>query len=140
MAEKQQRQVEEMMKKEFQYRGKSLTDLKKLDVREFAKYLPSRERRSLLRHFEVIEKFVQKCTSFSGREKQIKTHLRDLVIVPQMVGFNIKVHNGKEFVATKITTEMLGHRLGEFAPTRKRVTHGAAGIGATRSSASRSVK
>ncbi len=138
MTEKQK--TDDFMKKEFQYRGKALAELKMLDVREFAKYLPSRERRSVLRHFEVVERFVKKCILAETSNKQIRTHLRDLVIVPAMVGHNIKIHNGKEFVATKITIEMLGHRLGEFAPTRKRVTHGAAGIGATRSSASRSVK
>jgi len=50
------------------------------------------------------------------------------------------VHNGKEFVPIDITIDMLGHRLGEFSVTRQKVKHGAAGIGATRSSASASVK
>ncbi|MEK6919045.1 MAG: 30S ribosomal protein S19 [Nanoarchaeota archaeon] len=140
MAENKQHSNLDLTKKEFLYRGKTLAELKKLDVREFAKYLPSRERRSVLRHFEVIEQFVKKFEVVGGKDKQVKTHLRDLVIVPGMIGQTIKVHNGKEFVATKITMEMLSHRLGEFAATRKRVTHGAAGIGATRSSASRSVK
>ena len=138
MTEKQR--TDEFMKKEFQYRGKTLAELKMLDVREFAKFLPSRERRSVLRHFEVVEGFIKKCTKAGTEEKQIRTHLRDLVIVPLMVGHNIRIHNGKEFISTKITMEMLGHRLGEFVATRKRVTHGAAGIGATRSSASRAVK
>ncbi len=132
--------TEELTKKEFIYRGKPLSELKKLDVREFAKYLPSRERRSALRHFDVIERFIKKCSENDSRGKLIKTHLRDLIIVPQMVGYAIRVHNGREFVLVKIMAEMLGHRLGEFSVTRKRVAHGAAGIGATRSSASRSVK
>ena len=130
----------ELSKKEFVYRGKLLSELKKLDVREFAKYLPSRERRSVLRHFDVVERFIKKCTENDSKGKQIKTHLRDMVIVPQMVGSAVKIHNGREFVNVKIMAEMLGHRLGEFSVTRKRVTHGAAGIGATKSSASRSVK
>ena len=50
------------------------------------------------------------------------------------------IHNGKEFVMIKITEEMLGHRLGEFAATRKKVAHSSPGIGATRSSASLSVR
>lgn len=132
--------TEEVTKKEYVYRGKIVSELKKLDVREFAKYLPSRERRSVLRHFDVVERFVKKCQEAEQKNKPIRTHLRDLVIVPGMVGHTIKVHSGQEFVSTKIIGEMLGHRLGEFAPTRKRVAHGAAGIGATRSSASRSVK
>lgn len=138
MEEKKQKL--DLTKKEFTYRGKTVSELKELDVREFAKYLPSRERRSVLRHFEVIEKFMKKFKVVGGKEKQVRTHLRDLVIVPGMVGQTIKVHNGKEFIPTKILGEMLGHRLGEFAVTRGRVTHGAAGIGATRSSASRGVK
>ena len=72
--------------------------------------------------------------------KEIRTHSRDLVIVPQMVGMKIGIYNGKEFLAITIVKEMLGHRLGEFSLTRKKVEHGAAGIGATKSSASRSVK
>ena len=52
----------------------------------------------------------------------------------------MKVHNGKEFVIVNITPEMIGHYIGEFALTRKKVAHHAPGIGATRSSASLSVK
>lgn len=63
-----------------------------------------------------------------------------MIIVPKMVGMRINIHNGKEFVPIDIIFEMLGHRLGEFSVTRSRVKHGAAGIGATRSSASQSVK
>ena len=57
-----------------------------------------------------------------------------------MIGLKIHVHNGKDFVPVNIDGEMLGHRLGEFSVTRQRVKHGAAGIGATRSSASLAVK
>jgi len=125
-------------KKEFTFRGKTLEELKKLDIREFAKYLKSRERRSVLRHFDVVERFVQRCKKKEGR--QIRTHLRDMIIVPALVGLTIHVYNGKDYLAVKIVGEMLGHRLGEFAPTRKQIKHGAPGIGATRSSAALSVK
>ena len=57
-----------------------------------------------------------------------------------MVGLTIYVHNGKEFSEVKLTAEMIGHRLGEFAATRRQVKHGAPGVGATRSSAALSVK
>ena len=80
------------------------------------------------------------CNQKITKNKQIKTHLRNLVIVPKMVGMRIQIYNGKEFVPIEITIEMLGHRLGEFSVTRSKVKHGAAGIGATRSSASASVK
>jgi len=128
------------MPKEFSYRGLKLEELKALDTREFAKYLGADSRRSVLRHFEVIEKFVKKCRKRAEQGKPIRTHLRDLVIVPNMVDYTIFIHNGKEFVQIKMMPEMLGHRLGEFAQTRRKVEHGAPGIGATKSSASMSVK
>ncbi len=120
--------------KEVFYRGQSLEALKKLDVRETAKYLPSRSRRSVLRHFDVIERFIKRCEASVSTNKKIKTHLRDIVIVPKLVGFNIGVYTGKTFTEVRITGEMIGHRLGEFAYTRQRVSHGTPGIGATKSS------
>jgi small subunit ribosomal protein S19 len=127
-------------RKEFTYRGKSLEELKQLDIREFAKYLKSRERRTVLRNFDVIERFVKKCRENVSRGKPIRTHLRDLIIVPELVGLTVYVYNGKDFLAVKIVAEMLGHRLGEFSLTRKYVKHGTPGVGATRSSAALSVK
>jgi small subunit ribosomal protein S19 len=128
--------VEEVMvrSKELFYRGKSLEQLKALDVRESAKYLPCRSRRSVLRHFDVIEKFLKRCEASNAQNKKIKTHLRDIVIVPKMVGFIIQVHNGKTYNEVRISNNMIGHRLGEFSLTRQRVNHGSPGIGATKSS------
>lgn len=128
------------MPKEFSYRGKTLEELKKMDTREFSKYLGADSRRAVLRHFEVIDKFVKKCKKRAEKGKQIRTHERDIVIVPNMVDYTVFVHNGKEFFQVRIIPEMLGHRLGEFAQTRRKVEHGAPGIGATKSSASMSVK
>lgn len=54
----------------------------------------------------------------------IRTWSRDSVISPEMVGFTIEVHQGKTFVPVKIREEMVGHHLGEFAPTRKFIRHG----------------
>jgi len=125
---------------EFTYRGKSIEELKKLDTREFAKYLHAGSRRAVLRQFDVIEKFIQKCKEESKKNKPIRTQLRHLVVVPQMVGYAIYVHDGKDYVQIKIIAEMLGHRLGEFSTTRKKVEHGAPGIGATKSSAALAVK
>ena len=117
-----------------------MEELKQLDTREFAKYLKSRQRRAVLRQFDVIEKFIMRCEKKQKRGKQIRTHLRHLVIVPRMVDLTICIHNGKTYVKIKIMPEMFGHRLGEFSVTRGKVQHGAAGIGATRSSAALSVK
>ena len=135
MARKQFRQLEEEVRvKVSKYRGQEVEDLKKLDVRESAKLLPSRARRYVLRNFDVIEKFIKRAEKKIGRNKRIKTHLRDLVIVPKLVGMRIGVHSGKTFEEVDISSEMIGHRLGEFAHTTGRVAHSAAGIGATRSS------
>ena len=123
---------EEMKRKQFTYRGKTIDELKKLDVREFARYLESRKRRSVLRQFHEIEKFISRAKIKNNRNKPIRTHQREITIVPQMVGMKIYVHNGKNFVLTEIKEEMLGHTLGEFALTRARVKHGKTGIGATK--------
>ena len=122
------------MVKEFTYRGKLISELKKLDLREFSRFLSSRNRRSLLRQAETIEKFLKQCKKKIAKGKPIKTHKRDLVIVPQMVGLTIHIYNGKQFLPVKIVEEMIGHRLGEFAHTRGKVQHGTPGIGASRSS------
>jgi len=128
------------MVKEFTFRGKAIEELKQLDTREFAKFLKSRQRRAVLRQFDKIENFIARSEKKRAKGKLIKTHLRGLVIVPKMVGLTINIHDGKTYQKVLIMPEMLGHRLGEFAATRMKVKHGAAGIGATRSSAAMSVK
>ena len=122
------------------WQGKTIEEWQKLDTREFAKFLKSRQRRAVLRNYDFIGQFVKKCDKKVAKGKQIKTHYREMVIIPAMVGWAISVHSGKEYFPVKITEEMLGHRLGEFAMTRKKVTHGAPGIGATKSSSAMSVK
>lgn len=54
----------------------------------------------------------------------IKTWYRSATIIPDMIGFTFAVHNGRDFIAVKITEDLVGHRLGEFALTRKFVKHG----------------
>ncbi|MEM4282335.1 MAG: 30S ribosomal protein S19 [Candidatus Woesearchaeota archaeon] len=126
------------MPREFFYRGKGLEELKKLSLKEFAALLPARERRTLTRGFTSAAKSLLK--SIEAGEKNLRTHARELIILPSMVGLTIGVYNGKEFTPVTISPEMIGHRLGEFALTRKKVVHSAPGIGATRSSASLSVR
>lgn len=120
--------------KELIYRGQKLEFLKSLDVRESAKFLPSRSRRSVLRNFDTIENFIKRCETSLSQKKKIRTHFRDMVIVPKLVGLVIYVYNGKTFNEVNISVEMIGHRLGEFSLSRGRVNHGEAGIGATKSS------
>ena len=127
-----------MAKKEFVFKGKSLEELKKLSVKEFAQLIPSRQRRTLLRGLTEEQQALMK--EVDKKEGNIKTHCRDVIILPKMVGLTIKVHNGKEWTPVMIQDEMIGHRLGEFALTRKGVKHNSPGIGATRSSAAASVR
>lgn len=127
-----------MAKKEFTYYGKTVEELGNMSTEDFAKLCVARVRRSLRRGFTEEQKKLLK--KVQKDHKNIETHCRDMVIVPAMLGKTIKVHNGKSFVPVTIQNEMLGHILGEFALTRGRVQHSAPGIGATRSSASISVK
>lgn len=130
----------EITKKQFTYRGKTLDELNLLEVREFAKYLKSRERRAALRQFNEIEKFIVRASKKISKNKPVKTHNRDMVIVPKMVGMKIGIHDGRNFTPIEITGNMLGHRLGEFALTRAKVKHGAAGVGATKGSKAQAKK
>jgi small subunit ribosomal protein S19 len=128
------------MPKEFSYRGHSLESLSGMSMDEFINLLPSRQRRSLQRGLTpeqriLLEKLREtKEAQKNGKDTSIKTHVRDLIILPEMVGAKVGVHNGKEFVALDIKPEMIGHYIGEFAITNKPVRHGTPGIGASRSS------
>ena len=130
----------ELRKKEFKFKGMVLEDLQKLNVREFAKYLRSREWRTINRQFQAIEQFVEKAKTKHANDKKIKTHIRDLIIVPELVGMSMQIYNGNTFVPVQITGEMLGHKFGEFSPTRKRINHGSAGVGSTKGSKHKSKK
>ena len=129
--------ITESTKKIFTFRGKTIDELKTLDVREFAKYLKSRQRRAVLRQFQELEDFVSRAKKKIEKNKAIRTHSRNLVIVPPMVGMKIAIYNGHEFFPVEIMKEMLGHRLGEFSLTRTKVKHGGAGLGATKGSKSK---
>lgn len=121
------------MAKEFRWHGKTEDEVKRMDLKTFVQFIPSRSRRSLLTRglTEQQKILLQK---IEKNQSPFKTHCRDMIIVPQMIGKIIHIYNGKEFQPLTITTEMLGHYLGEFSHTRKSVTHSSAGIGATRSS------
>ncbi|MBT7903540.1 30S ribosomal protein S19 [Candidatus Woesearchaeota archaeon] len=122
-----------MAKKEFTYRGKSPADLQALSLKELAEIMPAGIRRRLSRGFTESQRvFLQKLHS---GEKSIKTHCRDMPILPEMFNQTIGIHNGKQFVEIIIQPEMIGHYLGEFALTRKNVGHSSPGVGASKSSA-----
>lgn len=120
--------------REFKYRGKTLEELKKLSLKELAEILPSRERRKMKRGFTHVEKTLIEKAKNAKPGQFVKTHARDMIILPDFVGKRFGVHSGKEYRQVDITSEMIGHRLGEFALTRKSVKHTGPGIGATRGS------
>ncbi len=108
-------------------------------MKEFIELIPARQRRSLNRGLsEEKKKFLERLKKASN--KPVKTHLRDMVITPQMIGKRIAIHNGKIFVEITVNEEMLGRYLGEFIMTRQKVQHSAPGVGATKSSAAVSVR
>ncbi len=128
------------MPKEFIYRGLTLDQLQSMSMDEFIDLLPSRQRRSLHRGLQpekriLLEKVRQAREEMrKGGGSPVKTHVRNMILLPEMVGLTIGVHNGKDFVQVEIKPDMIGHYLGEFAVTNKPVRHGTPGIGASRSS------
>jgi len=128
------------MPKEFMFRGHNLESLQAMSMDEFINLLPARQRRSLQRGLTPEQRILlgklreASDAAKKGKEATLKTHVRDLIILPEMVGTKIMVHNGKEFVSIDIKPAMIGHCLGEFAITNKPVRHGTPGIGASRSS------
>lgn len=124
----------------FKYRGYTLEELKKMNMDQFIQLLPARARRSLRRGLPPRQKKLLERLRRAFRAKKrgkdllTRTHVRDMIIFPEMVGLKIGVYNGRIFEIVDIKPEMIGHYLGEFSLTRKRVQHGSPGIGATRSS------
>jgi small subunit ribosomal protein S19 len=130
---KQKSQVSARRRKEFTYRGLTLEELRALSMEEVLPLLPSRARRTLRRGLsEENETFVKRL--LKGDKPQLKTHRRDVVILPAFVGKQIQIYNGKEYRTVEIKPEMIGHYVGEFAMTRQFGKHSGPGVGATRSS------
>ncbi|MBD3388276.1 MAG: 30S ribosomal protein S19 [Candidatus Altiarchaeales archaeon] len=126
-----------MAKKEFKYRGYKIEELQKMSHDEVLELLPSRARRSLKRGLtEQQQKLLKKVRKAreTGQKGAVRTHCRDMVILPEMVGVKFAVYTGKEFSEFEAKTEMIGHYLSEFTLSRRPVKHSAPGVGATRSS------
>src|SRR3989338_3088870 len=123
------------MAKIYKFRGKTQEELEQMSLEEFSKLLKSRQRRALQRGLQKQQKkFLEKVRALKGKDKLIRTHSREMMILPEMIGAKLGIHNGHEFVMAVIDASMLGHRLREFSQTRKKVQHSAPGLGATRSS------
>jgi small subunit ribosomal protein S19 len=127
--------------REFKFKGYSPEQLQALPIESLLPLLNSRQRRSLDKRvgkFMTDEKRKLREEIKRSREgkstNEIKTHLRDMIILPDMIGVTVKLHNGKEFGPVGIRPEMVGHYVGEYSITNKRVQHGAPGVGSSRSS------
>jgi len=121
----------------FTYRGLSQKELEELPLDKLLKLFPARMRRSLTRGINDNKRKLIgeiKAAKEGKLKTPINTHLRDLIILPYMIGTTVNVFSGKEFVPVTITSEMVSHYLGEYVITNKRVSHGAPGVGASRSS------
>jgi len=123
---------------EFTYRGHTLKELQSMELDEVVELLPARQRRSIERGLSVEKEKLREEASEKGEEETandpIRTHLRDMPILPEFVGLTFEVYTGQSFERVRVEPEMIGHYLGEFQLTRTSVEHGQAGIGATRSS------
>jgi len=119
-------------KGEITYRGYTVPDMKKMSFQEFTDLLPASQRRKISRGFtEDHKKLIQRVKD--GRT-MIRTHLRDMIILPEMIGIDLEIHDGKKFNRVTVQPEMIGHYIGEYSLTRNIVRHGSEGVGATRSS------
>lgn len=129
---KKKSQIQARRRKEFTYRGHTMEELLKMSLAEIIELLPARARRSYIRGLNPEqEAFVHR---LRRSDKPVRTHRREITILPEFVGKTVLVYTGKEFAQVDIKPEMIGHALGEFAMTRKSVAHSGPGVGATRSS------
>jgi len=123
-----------MVKKEYTYRGKTVEEISQMSTEDFAKLCPSRTKRALQNGFDkqLLKKVL--AAKNNPKAKPVKTHRRDTVVIPAMIGVRMAIYKGNTFELIDITDKMVGHYLGEFVLTRKRLQHGKAGIGSTKSS------
>ncbi|KAF9363728.1 ribosomal protein S15 [Mortierella sp. NVP85] len=127
--------------RKFSYRGIDLDKLLDLSSEQLMDLVNARPRRRFQRGLKrkpmgLIKKLRQAKKDAPALEKPavVKTHLRNMIVVPEMIGSIVGVYNGKTFNQVEIKPEMIGHYLGEFSITYKPVKHGRPGIGATHSS------
>ncbi|MDR3206592.1 MAG: 30S ribosomal protein S19, partial [Candidatus Methanoplasma sp.] len=109
-----------------------MDELLALSFDEVLGLLPSRARRTYLRGLNYEQQLL--FDKLKSAEGPVRTHRRDIPIIPQFVGKTVSVYNGKEFKDVEIRAEMIGHFIGEFILTRRAPQHSGPGVGATRSS------
>jgi len=133
--------------KKFTYRGLSLEELVALKNEKLIELFTSKQRRRFNRGLKhKYQRFIQKLRkakkNLQPGEKPapVKTHMRDAIILPEMVGSVVGIHSGKEFTNVEIKFDMIGTYLGEYGITYKPITHGKPGVGATKGSAHTALK
>jgi len=119
-------------REEFTYRGYKIDELKAMGMSELLPLMPARVRRKINRGLNRSEETLLE--KIREGDEKVRTHVRDMIVMPEMIGKTIEIYNGKEFLKVEFQPESVFHYLGEFALTRHKVTHGSAGIGATRGS------
>ena len=126
--------IQARRKKEFLFRGFTMEELLAMPFDEILGLLPSRARRTYLRGLNYEQQLLFDKLKAAEPDEVVRTHRRDIPIIPQFVGKTVAIYNGREFKEVQIKPEMIGCFLGEFAPTRKAPAHSGPGVGATRSS------
>jgi small subunit ribosomal protein S19 len=125
------------MAREFSYKGYDLEGLKKLSAEQLKAILPSGIRRKITRGIKLdkkIQRAIEANKAGNPPKNMVKTHKRDILVMPDMVGLKFGIYSGKTFEPVDVRPEMIGYYIGDFILTRKLVSHGKAGIGATKSS------
>ncbi|PSC76600.1 40S ribosomal S15 [Micractinium conductrix] len=127
--------------RKYTYRGVDLDQLLDMSTDELVEMFAARQRRRFQRGLKrkalaLIKKLRKAKKEATSGEKPdvVRTHLRNMVIIPEMIGSVVGVYNGKTFNQVEIKPDMIGHYLAEFSISYKPVGHGRAGIGATTSS------
>ncbi|MEK6954366.1 MAG: ribosomal protein S19 family protein [Candidatus Micrarchaeota archaeon] len=127
------------MAKKFTYKGLEAEELRRMPLDKFMILIPSKIRRSMKHMASKMRKFIEKLRK-TDPKKPMRTHLREMVIIPEMMDRRFQVYNGKDWIDMSVTIQMLGRRLGEFSIPIKMVKHSGPGIGATRGSKSVELK
>merc|ERR1712118_302121 len=124
--------------RKYSYRGVDLDKLLDLSNNDLMELFRARARRKFSRGIKrapiVLLKKLRKAkreTAYGEKPEAVKTHLRNMIIVPEMIGSVVGVYNGKQFINVEVKPEMVGHYLAEFSITYKPIKHGRAGMGAT---------
>jgi small subunit ribosomal protein S15e len=124
--------------RKYSYRGIDLDKLLDLSNQDLMDLFRARQRRKFSRGIKrkpiTLLKKLRKSkreTAYGEKPEAVKTHLRNMVIVPEMIGSVVGVYNGKQYINVEIKPDMIGHYLAEFSITYKPIKHGRAGMGAT---------